>query len=192
MDLQSLFICPRLEASSLYYKMKLSCHNFTIYDLTTNEAMHYFWHEGEGELKASVFASCVIDYLDNVDTSNIKEIIIYIDGCTYQNRNCTMANALLLWAAKHDIVVYQKYLEKGHTQMECDSVHSVIERKIWKQPIYVPQMYVDNIKFAKTATPKYKVKYIDHTFFNDYESLYYYSGIGDRYKSVTVQYRWKT
>ena len=157
MDLQSLLICPRLEASILYYKMKLSYHNF-------DEAMNYFWHEGEGELKASVFASCVIDYLDNVDTSNIKEIIIYSDGCTYQNRNCTMANALLLWAATNDIVVYQKYLEKGHTQMECDSVHSVIERKIRKQPIYVPQMYVDNIKFAKTATPKYKVKYIDHTF----------------------------
>jgi len=110
MDLQSLLICPRLEASILYYKMKLSYHNF-------DEAMNYFWHEGEGELKASVFASCVTDYLDNVDTSNIKEIIIYSDGCTYQNRNCTMANALLLWAATNDIVVYQKYLEKGHTQM---------------------------------------------------------------------------
>ncbi|WAR08886.1 LOW QUALITY PROTEIN: hypothetical protein MAR_018844 [Mya arenaria] len=34
-DLQSLLVCPKLNASSLYYKMKLSCHNFTIYDMTT-------------------------------------------------------------------------------------------------------------------------------------------------------------
>lgn len=174
MDLQSLLICPRLEASCLYYKMKLSCHNFTMYDLSSKEAMNYFWHEGEGELNANVFASCVTDYLDNIDTSNTESIILYSDGCTYQNRNCTMANALLLWAAKNNIVVYQKYLERGHTQMECDSVHSVIERKIRKQPIYVPQMYVDNIE---QANHKYKVKYIDHTFFNDYENLNYYTTI---------------
>lgn len=94
--------------------------------------------------------------------------------CTNQIRNSTIANALLLWAAKNDIVVYQKYLERGHTQMECDSVHSVIEQK---QPIYVPQMYVDNIERAKTSYPKYKVKYLDHTFFKNYDSLNYYTTI---------------
>jgi hypothetical protein len=46
-------VCPKLQASSLYYKMKLSCHNFIIYDLASGEVENYLWHEGEGELCTS-------------------------------------------------------------------------------------------------------------------------------------------
>ena len=38
-------------------------------------------------------------------------------------------------------------------------------------------MYVDNIALAKTKNPKYKVKYLDHSFFNNYEGLNYYTSI---------------
>lgn len=48
MDLESLLVCPRSKASNPYYKMKLFCHNFTIYDLVSNEAKNYFWQEGDG------------------------------------------------------------------------------------------------------------------------------------------------
>ena len=37
--------------------------------------------------------------------------------------------------------------------MEFDSVHSCIERKIRKQAIYVPQMYVDMISAACRKNP---------------------------------------
>ena len=100
MYLQSLLICPRLEASSLYYKMKLSCHNFTLFDIIIQEAQNYFWHEDKGELNSNIFATFVIDYLDSIDLSDVKEILIYSDGCTYQNRKTTIANALLLWATR--------------------------------------------------------------------------------------------
>jgi hypothetical protein len=179
MDLQSLLICPRLQASSLYYKCKLSCHNFTIYDIATHAVKNYFWHEGEGELTSNIFTSFVIDYLENIDLTNVKEIVIYSDGCTYQNRNTTLSNALLLWASQKNIVVYQKYLERGHTQMECDSAHSCIERKYRKKEIFVPQMYVQCIKEARqshNSTP-YEVEYVDHTFFKNFEALTYYPSI---------------
>ena len=96
MDLQSLLICPKLKASSLYYKMKLSCHSFTTFDLSNQKVIiNYFWHEAEGELTANCFASCVIDYLNSIDTNVVKEVIIYSDGCTYQNRNANLSNAIL-------------------------------------------------------------------------------------------------
>lgn len=41
MDLQSLLFSPRSNVSALYYKMKLSTHNFTIYDLVTHEGFCY-------------------------------------------------------------------------------------------------------------------------------------------------------
>ena len=69
-------------------------------------------------------------------------------------------------------------MEKGHTQMEEDSVHSVIEHKVKKRNtvIYVPQKYVDIMREVRPAHP-YVVHYVDHTFFKDYTNLDYYSSI---------------
>ncbi|MGR0295554.1 hypothetical protein ACUWCL_29440, partial [Klebsiella pneumoniae] len=55
--------------------------------------------------------------------------IVYSDGCTYQNRNVIMANAMLLASKITGFHIVQKYLTKGHTQMEVDSVHATIERE---------------------------------------------------------------
>lgn len=49
---------------------------------------------------------------------------------------------------KKNKVVIQKYLEKGHTQMECDSIHSVIERRLRDQDVYLPAEYVNLMKRA--------------------------------------------
>lgn len=41
-DLQSVLLCPKLNASALYYKMKLAFHNFTLMDINTKEVHYYF------------------------------------------------------------------------------------------------------------------------------------------------------
>ncbi|ESO97056.1 hypothetical protein LOTGIDRAFT_174663 [Lottia gigantea] len=61
--------------------------------------------------------------------------------------------------------------------MEADSVHSTIERKLRKKPIYCPQQYVDYIKKARIVPHPYNVKYISHDFFGEYKKLNYYSSI---------------
>lgn len=50
----------------------------------------------------------------------------------YQNHNVTLSNALLELSMKHYVTIIQKYLEKGITEMECDSMHSNIERQYGK------------------------------------------------------------
>lgn len=185
-DLQSLLVCPKLNASALYYKMKLSCHNYTVYDLVTHAALCYFWHECDGELTSNIFTSCLFDYLTNLDLKGIENIVIYSDGCGYQNRNVTLSNALRKFAMDNNITIEQKYLERGHTQMECDSVHSVIEQSIKKnvptvkerQPaIYIPQHYVDAILSARSSPCPYEVKYVDYNFFKNYGNLGGYTSI---------------
>lgn len=52
---------------------------------------------------------------------------------TYQNRNVTLSCALRRFEVTHNIEIEQKFLEKGHTYMECDSVHAAVGRKIKKQ-----------------------------------------------------------
>ncbi len=165
-------------ASAIYYKTKLSCHNFTVYDMHTSEVQCYFWHEAEGDLSSNSFTSCIIDYIEEIvaTSDDVKEVIIFSDGCTYQNRNVVLANALATLAKEKNITITQKFLERGHTQMEVDSVHSVIERKLKNQQIYVTQNYVDIMKGARRILP-YKVRYVDHTFFRNYQEIQAYSSI---------------
>ena len=42
--------------------------------------------------------------------------------------------------------IVQKFLEVGHTQMECDSVHSCIERKIKGNEIHFHSDYFRILK----------------------------------------------
>lgn len=111
--------------------------------------------------------------------------MIYSDGCTYQNRNAIIANALLHFANKHNIDVEQKYLVKGHTNMECDSVHACIERKLKNRDVHVPADYVTATKEAREKPFPYEVKYLSYDFFKDFtvSSLQYYESIRPGRKS---------
>lgn len=178
MDVQSVLLAPKLQASALYYKTKLACHNFTVYDLASKEVSCYFWYEGEGDLSANSFASCITHYIEAVAAkeNEITHFILYSDGCGYQNRNAILSNAMCHLASRLNIKITQKFLEKGHTQMEVDSVHSSIERKIKKKNIYVPQNYVELISECR-RNQSYRIHYVDHTFFKNFSDLKFYNSI---------------
>lgn len=170
MDVQAVSVCPSLNASALYYRRKLNCHNFTVYDLATHEATCYWFNETEADLSACTFASCIVHYIKKVVSENPLPIILYSDGCNYQNRNSVMSNALLHLSMELNIPLTQKFLEKGHTQMECDSVHSVIEHKLKKKQIYLPSDYVRLTQEARSKPFPYKVVELDYTFVKNYAS----------------------
>lgn len=64
-----------------------------------------------------------------------------------------------------NVTILQKYLVKGHSQMECDSVHSTIEAAKKKKEIHTSSDFVQFIKEArKNSNGLYIVKYTDHNF----------------------------
>lgn len=170
MDLQAVLQCPKLNASALYYKTKLCVHNFTLFDNVKKDTMCYVWHETEGGLSANEFASCVVDYLEE-RKDEFDSCVIFSDGCTYQNRNKIMAKALSYFSQKYNKTVTQKVLEKGHTQMPVDSVHSVIERKLKNKPIYCPSDYVRYIREARQHPKPYAATYLGFQFFKDFSGV---------------------
>lgn len=127
-------------------------HNFTSYDLVSRNGRCYLWDEENGGLESEVFASLYVDLIKTEyerSQGNLTKIVLWSDGCCYQKRNQVVANAILNCAVELGITIEQKYLEHGHTFMEVDSEHSVIERKIKKRDIYIPAQYVDIIKSAR-------------------------------------------
>ncbi|XP_063219190.1 uncharacterized protein LOC134529234 [Bacillus rossius redtenbacheri] len=169
MDLQAVKVAPCIQASAFYYKTKLTCHNFTVYNITSNHYTCYWFSEVDTDLSASTFAILIIDYL-KCHCANEKQMIIYSDGCNYQNRNFILGNALLDHAIKSGQTIIQKFLERSHTQMECDSVHSTIERKLKKRPIHLPSNYVTITKQARKKPFPYEAKWMDFDAFTDYSA----------------------
>ena len=173
MDLEQLLLCPKSFSSSVYYKRKLSVHNFTIYDVASKDGQCYLWHEGEGGLDSDEFATIVVDYLMSVPDST-ESVIIWSDGCTYQNRNSTLSSAILhtlQGGQKPNLKeVQQKYLTRGHTQMEVDSMHAAIETNSSRIEIYTPGQWETVIKTARRNNP-YHVKTVDHTFWKQFPVL---------------------
>ncbi len=177
MDVEAVLLCPKSNASSMYYKTKLNIHNFTLYNLKNGAGHCYFWDETAADLSADVFASMLYDFISNkINFEPGDEIIFYSDGCTYQNRNCVVSNAFVYMAQKYQVTIVQKYLEKGHTQMECDSVHSAIETQFRNAEIYLPSGYISATIAARPDDP-YTVEYLDHSFFQRFRQLSYYTTI---------------
>ena len=87
--------------------------------MKSKEVMNYIWSEVTGGLVASVFTSIHIDHLTKCVEENprIEEIIVWSDGCVYQNKNATKATALRRFAAKYNVTIVFKYLQVGHTFM---------------------------------------------------------------------------
>lgn len=77
-----------------------------------------------------------------------------------------MSNALLSLAEKYNVEIFQKYLTKRHTQMECDSVHSTIESALKNRDIYLPSDYHRISQEARKR--KYDVFVPTFDFFRDY------------------------
>jgi len=127
MDLQSVLLSPCLRASAVYYKQKLQLHNFTIYRLNDAAVDLYVWHEGDGGVGASEFTTCITSYIQELPNT-VKHVVLVSDGCGYQNRNKSLSSALSDLAKSKQILIEQLILEKGHTMMEADSVHSTLDQ----------------------------------------------------------------
>lgn len=178
MDLEAVLLSPNLNASALYYRTKLKVHNFTIYNIKTHDAYCYLWDESEGGLNADEFASILTNFITKeIDTTNYTHLIFYSDGCTYQNRNSILSNALLFASKQTGLTITQKFLEKGHTQMECDSVHSRVENRLKNREIYSPAGYLEACRTARINPVPYFVKYLYHDFFKKYSDLKFVSSI---------------
>ena len=112
----------------------------TLFMTKTHNAVCYIWNETTSDLTSHTFVCLLYNYLSTDERClDATTIILYTDGCPYQNRCTQPSNALLFYSSK---IVYQKYLVHEYAQMEVDSCHALIERTIRKKEIYTPACYI--------------------------------------------------
>ncbi|GLV37559.1 hypothetical protein CBL_20371 [Carabus blaptoides fortunei] len=156
MDLEKILLTPQLGIGQLYYKKKLKTYNFTVYNLADSSVTNYMWHETDGTKGASEVATSFWQLLSDLPPE-VSEVTFYSDTASGQNRNAILS-AMFLRALSllHNLkVINQKFMESGHSEMECDSVHSNIENRGRKIDIFVPDQWYTVARTAKLNKPLY-------------------------------------
>nr|CAI5821888.1 unnamed protein product [Callosobruchus analis] len=167
-DLQAVLQCPKGDVSTFYYTCKLNVFNLTVYEIKTHTAKCFMWDESEANRGVCEIVSCILSCKVKFCKDDLP-VILWSDGCAYQNRNSTLSNALLHHAKKHNKTITQNYLEPGHTQMECDSVHSLIERKLKNKKILITYDYVRITREARQKPLPFEARYMTHDMFKKYD-----------------------
>lgn len=154
-DLQAVLTTPCSLVSELYYSRKLCCYNLTLYSLADRQVVCHVWDETNGKRGSCEIATCLMKNTFSVSKSSVKEIVYYSDTCGGQNRNQFVTASLLytLFQCPNLNKISHKFLVSGHSQMECDSVHSTIEGAKKITPVFVPSQWCTLISLARKSHP---------------------------------------
>lgn len=178
-DLQAALPTPNGDVSSFYYKSKLATYNLTIYELKTNIGLCNVWYEGTAARGANEISTFVFNYIEKKSLENETkfDLIFYSDNCSGQNKNKIILAMYMYALHKFQNIntITHKFLIRGHTQNEGDTMHSCIEKEIRRArrsgPIFVPAQYAQLIRTAKKKPPYYRVNEFDHTGILDFKAL---------------------
>lgn len=174
-DLQKCLPTPLLHNAQSFYSLKLWSLNYTVYDSSLKKSSCFMWDESLAGRGGNEMASCLLRYIIDLDNS-IDKLIIWSDNCPSQNRNMHMIlcyfYALQL---KHSITsIEHRYLLRGHTHMEVDSVHSRLEREMKKTPDFSVMTPWDWQQMARLCSSKsdLEVKPMELEDFKNFGILY--------------------
>jgi hypothetical protein len=155
-DLQKVLTTPKSNVSDFYYSRKLATYNFSMYNLVSKKATCYMWDETMAKRGSSEIASFV--FQNNISLGVKDEIIYDSDSCTGQQRNLPFSIMCLYSVNNLPIKqITHNYFERGHSQMEGDSVHAVIEKATKHSELYTPAEWMTAVANAKQSMPRYKV-----------------------------------
>lgn len=172
-DLQRVLYVPDGHASGFFYNSKLSTYNFTVFEMRQGrtKGFCYTWDQTIAKRGSNDMASCFLLYFDEAVKDNITEFLMFADNCTGQNKNRNVIGVFAYISAKYNVKIVLRFLVKGHTQNEGDSMHARIERASRNKALYVPSHWRKIMRSAKVKGEPYAVKKMSQKDFVDIKDL---------------------
>jgi len=120
------------------------------------------WHEAVAGRGANEIASFLFKHLINNTPNNVTEVTFYSDTYGGQNKNSHVSSMFLkiIHMLPNVNIINHKFLVPGHTHMECDVDHSLIEKQ--KKKIQIPIFHPhDWYQLVRSTGKKNKFKVIE-------------------------------
>ncbi|KAJ1524612.1 hypothetical protein ONE63_011096 [Megalurothrips usitatus] len=154
-DLEKCLPVPFLRTGDSYYTRQINMFNLTVLDTSSNLTYCYMWPETEASRGANSIASCLLRHILQQVPNGVKKVFLFSDACTSQNRNSHVSAMYFVALQQHPSIeqIDHIFMVSGHSFLEVDNKHSVIERRKDKlERISVPEQWYDFVREAgKTA-----------------------------------------
>lgn len=168
-DLQQTLPTPLLATSRVFYLRQLWTYNFCVHNLLTGEADMYSWDETVAGRGSEEIGSCLIHFIKSL-SPNVTKLIAYSDSCGGQNKNKNICKLFMfLIKSTHLKEIHHKFLEPGHTYMECDRNFALIEKNKKRNPqVFIPDHWRTVIA---SSSKKFNVHNMNQEMFYPIKSL---------------------
>ncbi|KAJ8868061.1 hypothetical protein PR048_031870 [Dryococelus australis] len=154
-DLQAVFNTPKCAVGPFFYVRKLAVYNLALYNLGNQDYRNLRMH-------------LEVPNNSNWNTSGLELYLTAAQG----SRKMPLACMCLYVVRNHPTIqlIDHPFFEPGHSQMECDSIHSKIEQKAKAIPVYTPDEWLQIMRTARTNPRHYEVTMLLHDDFQDFNS----------------------
>ncbi|XP_031328822.1 uncharacterized protein LOC116159878 [Photinus pyralis] len=174
-DLEKCLPTPYLRNGVSFYKRQLWTYNLTVYQTTTKGSVGicYLWNETVAGRGGQEISSCLRQFILSLP-NEVEVLHLYSDSCSGQNRNIFMCTMVLLVMNEMKRLgrslkeVHHKFMEPGHTHMEADTIHAVIEaaKRKTTAEIEVPHDWCNFIRNIRRSPPLQVVEMPQKEFLN--------------------------
>lgn len=149
-DYQQNMPLPHVPCGDVFYKRQIWSYYFCIYSAKKNKAYFFMYDESIAKKGQNEVISFIHYYLENLLQQGVKNLYLFSDNCSSQNKNNAIIQYLYSVARYKAFgleTITQRYPEPGHSFLPCDCCFGLIEQKKRKiERVFLPQSYQTIVK----------------------------------------------
>ena len=180
-DLQKVLNTPHTDSMLVGYSRCYAFYNESFFDSTSKHGVCFLWGEMNAKRGANEVATVLYLYLEKLDEAGVKEVDLFCDSCTGQNRNRGIFSALLLMSLRFRNLkrIRLTFLLSGHTEMKVDSIHATVERCVRKATVWAPSEWPAVIRNARKTPGPYETRMLEGSQVRDFMGKPYFKSNND-------------
>lgn len=132
----------------------------------------YMYHEGIAKKSRNEVCTFLQDYIEKNVSPEVKELYLFSDNCSGQNKNHTVLRflAALCDSGRFDKIIYFLPV-RGHSFLPCDRDFGTIKRTVRRADrVFLPKDFTNMVQKCSNNKNKFEVKEIETDDIKDFKS----------------------